>query len=146
MDSEGLATIDFIFVVFLSLIVSLSILNLFQTNLNNEKIIEEEVNSRIFLDKIANSINQVNSNGLGNSKEIYIENPPNSRSYYFIVKSNEVIITYVDKKGESSIFPVRLVNLNKESVSEIRINKGESYKIRKVLDNDNLTAIQIFKE
>lgn len=143
MDSKGFTTIDFVFTLFLTLIIIILTLNLFGTSIDNKNIIEEDINSRLLMDKLANSINQVSSNKVGNANEIFIFNiSPNY--YYFSITKDKIVIKYQDKTGESNIIPIRLINYNKELINEFRMNKGERYIIRKILDNDNLTAIQIY--
>lgn len=145
MDSKGISTVDFIFTIFLSLIIVVVGLNLIGNNLEDEVIMEEELNGRMIVDKVANSINEVNSNNLGHIQEITLPKNISNRSFSITINQNEVIIGFGNRKGESTIFPARLANTNKDIVNEIKLYPGESYKIQKSLDNDNLTIIQIYR-
>lgn len=145
MDSKGIVTVDFIFTIFLSLIIVGIGLNLVGNNLEDQAILEEEFNGRILIDDIANSINEVNSNNLGHFQKIFIPGNMFKKQFSITIKQNEVLIEFGSKKGESSIFPTRLANINKDIVDEIKMYSGESYIIQKSLDNNNLTVIQIYK-
>lgn len=145
MDSKGISTVDFIFTIFLSLIIVGVGLNLIGNNLEDEVIMEEELNGRMIVDNIANSINRVNSNNLGHIQEISLPKNISNRSFSITINQNEVLIEFGNRKGESTIFPTRLANTNKDIVNEIKLYPGESVKIQKSLDNDNLTIIQIYR-
>ncbi|MCL2115533.1 MAG: hypothetical protein FWH29_04855 [Methanobrevibacter sp.] len=145
MDSKGIATVDFLLTLFLTLIIAISVLNLIETNLDTEKSIEEDINGRMILEKIANIINQVNSNLPGNIQEIHLPNNISSNSYIITVKSNYIILEFNNKKGKSAIFPINLVDFNKEPLNEIKLYSGESYKIKKSLDDNGINVIQIYR-
>jgi len=145
MDSKGISTIDFIFTIFLSLIIMSVGLSLIGNNLDDMTILEEELNGRMIVDNIATTINEVNSNNLGHIQEITIPNSISNRSFSITIKQNEVIIAFGNRKGKSTIFPTRLANTNKDIVNEIRLYPSESYNIQKSLDNDNLTVIKIYR-
>ena len=144
MDSKGILSIDFIFTIFLSLIIICFGLSLIGNNFDDEIIMEEELNARVVVDNIANSINQVNSNNLGNIKVITIPKNISKKSFFITVKRNGVLIVFGNRRGESTIFPTRLANSNKDIVNEINLYSGNSYKIQKSLGNDNLDIIQIY--
>jgi len=144
MDSKGISTVDFIFTIFLSLIIVIVGLNLIGNNLEDEVIMEEELNGRMIVDSIANSINEVNSNNLGHIQEISLPKNISNKSFSITINQNEVLIEFGNRKGESTIFPTRLANSNKDIVNEIKLYPGESVKIQKSLDNNNLTIIQIY--
>jgi len=143
MDSKGVSTVDFIFTIFLSLTIIVLGLNLIENNLDDEVIIEEELNARIIVDNVANSINEVNSNILGNIQVITIPKNISNKSFYISVKQNEVLIIFGNRMGKSTIFPARLADINEKIVTELKLYPGNSYKVKKYVSNDNLTAIQI---
>ncbi|MDR2967100.1 MAG: hypothetical protein LBU74_04060 [Methanobacteriaceae archaeon] len=145
MDSKGIATVDFLFTLILTLIIAISTLNLIGTNLNTEKSIEEDINGRIILEKLANSINQVNSNFPGNIQEIHLSNNISNNSYIITVKSGYITLEFNNKEGKSAIFPINLVDFNMEHVTEIKLYSGENYKIKKSLDKNNISVIQIYR-
>jgi len=145
MDSKGISTIDFIFTIFLSLIIVSLGLNLIGNNLEDMVILEEELNGRMVLDNIATTINEVNSNNLGHIQEITLPMNLSSRPFSITINQNEVLIEFGNRKGKSTIFPIRLANINKNIVNEVKLYPGESVKIQKSLDNDNLTIIQIYR-
>ena len=144
MDSKGISTVDFIFTIFLTLTIAIIGLNLIGNNLENQMIMEEEINVRMIVDNIANSINQVNSNSLGHIQEITIPKNISNKSFSITINQNKVLIVFGNRKGESTIFRARLANVNGDIVNEIKLYPGESVKIQKSLDNDNLTVIKIY--
>jgi hypothetical protein len=148
MDCKGIATIDFIFAIFLTLIIAIICFNFIGNSLENQETLEKDLNTRTLIDEVANSINRVNSNSLGHIQKIAIPNIPSkgfSKSFYILISSNEVVFVSNDKKAESSIFPAKLANINSDIVEEIRLYPGESYNIKKSLDKNNMTVIQIYK-
>lgn len=136
--------VDFIFTIFLILIILIISLNLIESNLSDEKRIELNLNARSLVDSVGNAINSVNANNVGNIKEIILPNNISSSSYFITVKQNEVIISLPSRKGESSIHQIRLANIHGDIVNEIRLYPGASYKVKKSLNDDNLTVIQIY--
>lgn len=145
MDSKGIATVDFLFTLFLTLIITISILNLIETNLSSVNSIEEDTNARMILEKISNSINQVNSNLPGNIQEINLPNNISTNSYIITIRSDSIILEFNNKKGRSVIFPITLVNFNMERINEVKLYSGENYKIKKFLDENNISVIQIYR-
>ncbi|MEA4957663.1 hypothetical protein SDC9_08625 [bioreactor metagenome] len=145
MDSKGLYTIDFLFSIFFTLIIGIVMFNIVGTNLENEKIIEEDLNGRTLIDEIANIINQVNSNYLGYGKTIEI--PYNISENYFslTINQNEVLLEFKNKKAESKIIPVRIININNDLVDDFKMYPGNSYKIKKSIDKNNMTGVQVYK-
>ena len=84
--------------------------------------INDNVNHRLILDSVANSINQVNANGAGYSKMIDL---PSEAGYYEItVEKNRVTMKYDNKEGESLI---NEINID----SNYRLHSGKSYTISK---------------
>ncbi|MBZ9571493.1 hypothetical protein KQY27_08025 [Methanobrevibacter sp. TMH8] len=145
MDSRGISTVDFIFTIFLSLIIFIIGLNLIGNNLEDTMVMEEELNGRMIVDSIANSINEVNSNNIGHIQEITLPKNVSKRSFSITINQNKVLIEFGNRKGDSAIIPIRLANFNKDIVNEIKLYPSESYKIQKSSDDNNLTIIQIYK-
>jgi hypothetical protein len=145
MDSKGIYSIDFLFSIFLSLIIAISVFGFIGGSLENEKTAEEDITGRILVDKIANTINQVNSNNIGNLQEFKIPNNISGKSFLIIVQKNEVVLFVGTKKAESTIFPIRLSSNGENSVEEIRLYPSESYIVKKIIDTNNLTKIQIYR-
>jgi len=145
MDSKGIATVDFLFTLFLTLIIAISSLNLIGTNLNTEYSIEEDTSARMILEKVTNSINQVNSNLPGNIQEIHLPPKISNYSYIITVKSTNIDLEFSNKKGKSAIFPVNLVDFNMNHINEVKLYCGENYKIKKSVNENNRNVIQIYK-
>ncbi|MCC7561951.1 MAG: hypothetical protein KO253_03875 [Methanobrevibacter arboriphilus] len=144
MDSRGIYTIDFLFSIFLTLTIGIIVLNLIGNTLEDQKTIEEDMGGRILIDNIANAINQVNSNNLGYMKEINIPNNISGKDFKITITHDEVVLELENKKADSALIPIRIANINLDSIEEVKIYPGNSYKIKKLLNNNNLTAIQIY--
>lgn len=131
MDYKGFLSIDFLFIFFLILIIATAFLYYGENSIRSGENIESNIEGRIFLDKIANLINQVSSNGPGYSKTINLPNNISDKSYLLIVKSNKIILEYGNKRGTSSIFPVHLINNENLIVDEIKLYNGNIYLIER---------------
>jgi hypothetical protein len=145
MDSKGFSSIDFIFSIFLTLIIAVLVLNLIGNDLENEKIMEENINGRLLSDKIANTINQVNSNNIGYINEVDIPKNISGRSFFLTLKRNEVVLSIGNKKTESTLIPTRIISIDGSLLEEFKLYPGDSYEIKKILDKENLTGIQIYR-
>jgi hypothetical protein len=144
MDSKGIYMINFIFSIFIILIIFIISLNLIESNLSDETLVEVDLNSRLLLDEIGNSINSVSSKNLGNIKKITLPKNISSVGYYILVKKTEIIISFRSKKGETVIKPIKLANSKGKIINELSLYPGETYKIKKSLNEDNITVIQIY--
>ena len=136
--------VDFIFTIFLLLIILIISLNLLNSTFSDDKQVEINLISRSLIDKVGNSINSVNSKNVGTIKEVTLPNNISSLPYSIAVRENEVIISILSRKGETSIHPVKLANIYGNIVNEIKLYPGESYKIKKSINSDNITVLQIY--
>ena len=90
--------------------------------INSSLNIESDINHRLILDDVANSIRQVDSNGEFYSK--YIKLPITDKSYVLTVDGNKLIIEYDNKKGEALLPSI-------DSYSTYKMYPGHIYKIEK---------------
>ena len=122
MDEKGFISIEYLFSLFIILIIASGMLFYTSSTISSNKNFEDNVNHRIILDNVANVISQVNSNGPGYSKHIKL---PSDKGYFELtVEKNKIFIEYGDKKGES-LLP--LVNVD----SNYKLISGRSYLISK---------------
>ena len=122
MDNKGFISIDYLFSIFLILIIGCGILFFASASISSTFNIEDSVTHRMILDNVANQISQVNSNGVGYSKHIKL---PSDQGYFEItVDKNKLIIEYDDKKGET-LLPLANFDLKYKLIS------GRSYIISK---------------
>jgi hypothetical protein len=122
MDEKGFISIEYLFSLFIILIIASGMLFYTSSTISSNKNVEDNVNHRIILDNVANVISQVNSNGPGYSKHIKL---PSDKGYFELtVEKNKIFIEYGDKKGES-LLP--LVNVD----SNYKLISGRSYLISK---------------
>ena len=122
MDNKGFISIEYLFLVFVILIIIIPLLFLSQSSIESNLNIEDSVSHRIVLDDVADAISQVNSNGKGYSK--YIKLPSDVGYYEMTVENNKLTIEYGSKKGET-LLP--LLNID----SKYKLYSGKSYLISK---------------
>ena len=122
MDNKGFISIEYLFSIFVILIIVVPLLFLSQSAIESSLNMEDSVAHRLILDDVANTISQVNSNGEGYSKSLTL---PSDKGYYEItVENNKLTIEYADKKGET-LLP--LSNMD----SKYKLYSGHSYVISK---------------
>lgn len=122
MDNKGFISIEYLFSIFVILIITIPLLFLSQSAIESSLNMEDSVSHRAILDDVADEIGQVNSNGEGYSK--YIRLPSNVGYYEITVENNKLTIEYGNKKGET-LLP--LLNID----SKYKLQSGKSYLISK---------------
>ena len=122
MDNKGFISIEYLFILFIIIIIALGMLFYASASFSSSFNIEDSVTHRIILDDVANNISQVNSNGVGYSK--YIKLPSDKGYFEITVEKNKISMEYSDKKGETLI-PLLDVD------SKYKLVSGRSYIISK---------------
>ncbi|MBQ2652200.1 MAG: hypothetical protein IJF83_01465 [Methanobrevibacter sp.] len=125
MDNEGFISIEYLFLVFVILIITVPLLFLSQSAIESNFNMEDSLSHRLVLDYVADAISQVNSNGEGYSK--YIELPSDIGYYEITVENNKLTMNYGNKKGET-LLP--LLNID----SKYKLYSAKSYLISKGSD------------
>ncbi|WP_407392857.1 hypothetical protein [Methanobrevibacter sp.] len=131
MDDKGFISIEYLFSLFIILIIALGMLFYASSTLQSSLNIEDSATHRLILDNVANAISQVNSNGEGYSK--YVQLPSDIGYYEITVSKDRATIEYSGKKGET-MFP--LVNID----SKYRLVSGRGYNISKTSDGKIVIA------
>lgn len=122
MDNRGFISIEYLFSLFIIIIIACSVLFLSQSAIGSSFNIEDSVTHRLILDDVAGKISQVNANGEGYSKYIKL---PSDKGYFEIkVKKDKLILEYNHKKAESTI---PLLNIG----DEYRLVSGKGYFVTK---------------
>ena len=122
MDDKGFISIEYLFSLFIIIIIACGMLFYTSASISSSLNIEDSVTHRLILDEVANQIAQVNSNGEGYSKYIRL---PSDKGYFEItVDKNRLVIQYDGKKGET-LLP--LTNFN----TDYKLISGKSYVISK---------------
>lgn len=122
MDSKGFISIEYLFSLFIIIIIASGMLFFTQASLSSSFNIEDNAQHRMILDNVANQISQVNSNGEGYSKIIRL---PSDKGYYELeVNHNRLIMEYDGKKAETQL-PLAKIDSNTKLVS------GRSYIVTK---------------
>ena len=122
MDDKGFISIEYLFSLFIIIIIACGMLFYTSASISSSLNIEDSVTHRLILDEVANQIAQVNSNGEGYSKYIIL---PSDKGYFEItVDKNRLVIQYDGKKGET-LLP--LTNFN----TDYKLISGKSYVISK---------------
>ena len=122
MDNKGFISIEYLFSLFIILIIACSLLFYSSSAFSSSLNIEDAVSHRLILDSVANEISQVNSNGEGYSK--YIELPSDKGYFEITVDKSKLTIEYDGKKGET-LLP--LSNMD----SRYKLFSGKGYYISK---------------
>lgn len=122
MDNKGFISIEYLFSLFILVIIALGVLFFASSAISSSLNIEDGITHRLILDEVANQISQVNSNGAGYSKYIRL---PSDKGYFEItVERNKLTMEYDDKNGETLMM---LANMD----SRYKLVSGKSYLITK---------------
>lgn len=122
MDNKGFISVEFLFSLFIILIVAAGLLVYSQNTINSSLNIESDMRHRLILDNVANTINQVDSQGEFYSK--YLKLPITDKNYVLTLNKNKLIIEYDNKKGEMSVPFI-------DSYSSYKMYPGRIYVIEK---------------
>ncbi|WP_296860701.1 hypothetical protein [uncultured Methanobrevibacter sp.] len=122
MDNQGFISIEFLFSLFIILIIATGLIVYSQNTINSAVDIEYDLNHRMILDDVANTINQVDSQGEFYSKDIKL--PVTGKNYEITLDKNKLTIEYDNKKGEIFVPFV-------EPYSTYRMYPGHIYVIEK---------------
>ena len=122
MDEKGFISIEYLFSIFIVLIIAVGVLFFTLTTIESNKNIENSVSSRLTLDNVANLISQVNANGEGYSIYLHLDSKP---GYYKItVEKNKLTIQSWNRKGEKLVMPLKID-------SKYELYSGNDYLISK---------------
>ena len=130
MDNQGFISIDYLFSIFLILLIAMGILYFSESTLNSAENIEKTTSYRLFLDNIADEINQVNSNGANFSKVISLPYKIQGHSYVLSLSEDSLTLDIDDRKASTNIFPIKL-----ENNLDVDLYGGNSYLIKKEDEN-----------
>lgn len=122
MDNKGFISIEYLFSLFIIIIIALGVLFYASSSISSTLNIEDSVTHRLILDDVANVISQVNSNGPGYSK--YLKLPSDKGYFEITVDKNKLTMEYDGKKGETELM---LANID----SKYTLISGKSYIITK---------------
>lgn len=122
MDNKGFISVEFLFSLFIILIIATGLLVYSQNTINSSSNIESDFNHRLILDNVANTINQVDSHGEFYSR--YIKMPLTDKNYVLILEKNKLTIEYGNKKGEMFVPFI-------DSYSTYKMYPGRIYEIEK---------------
>ena len=122
MDNKGFISIEYLFSILVIIIIALGLLFYTSSTILSSNNIQDNMQHRIILDSVANSISQVNSNGEGYSKTITL---PSDVGYYEItVEKDKLTMKYDNKEGETSM-PLLKID------SKYKLRSGRSYTVTK---------------
>lgn len=135
MDNQGFISIDYLFSIFLILLIAIGILYFSESTLNSAENIEKTTSYRLFLDNIADEINQVNSNGANFSKVSSLPYKIQGHSYVLSLSEDSLTLDIDDRKASTNIFPIKL-----ENNLDVDLYGGNSYLIKK--EDENTISIK----
>lgn len=125
MDDKGFISIEYLFSLFIMLIIASCMLFYSEATINSSFNIEDSIAHRLILDDVRDQISEVNSNGPGYSKYLKL---PSDRGYFEItVENSKLTIEYEDKKGETAL-PLTKID------SRYKLVSGCGYYISKTED------------
>lgn len=130
MDNQGFISIDYLFSIFLIILIAIGILYFSESTLNSAENIEKTTSYRLFLDNIADEINQVNSNGANFSKVISLPYKIQDNSYVLTLSGDSLTLDIDNRKASTNIFPIKL-----ENNLDVNLYGGNSYLIKKEDEN-----------
>ena len=122
MDKKGFISIEYLFSIFIVLIIASGLLFFTQAIIESNSNVESNVEHRLILDNLASLINQVNAHGEGYSTYVHLDSKIGD--YEITVSWNKVTMKYSDRKGETPIMPLKID-------SEYKLYSGGSYWISK---------------
>lgn len=134
MNNKGFISIQYLFSIFLLILIAIFILSLSFNSISSQQNIENHLSSRILLDAVSDNINQVSSNGEGYSKEIKLPAKISGNQYKIKVAKNSIVFYGGGKMAKNKIQPVILVK-DSMKVNEIELYSGNNYVIRKYEDS-----------
>ena len=122
MDEKGFISIEYLFSIFIVLIIALGLLFFIQATIESNNNIENNVEHRLILDNLASLINQVNSHGEGYSTYVHLDS---KAGYYEItVERDKLTMKYSNRMGETQIMPLKIP-------SDYKLYSGRTYLISK---------------
>ena len=125
MDKKGFISIEYLFSIFILLIIASGLLFFTHSTIESSNNIENNVQHRLILDYLANMINQVNVHGEGYSTYVHLDSKP---GYYEIdVEKNKLTMEFSNKKGETILLPLK-------TDADYKLYSGRSYLISKTDD------------
>lgn len=125
MDEKGFISIEYLFSIFIVLIIASGLLFFNQATIESNNNIENNVEHRLVLDNLASLINQVNSHGEGYSEYIHMDS---GIGYYEItVEWDKLTMKHSNRISETTIPPLKIT-------SKYKLYSGRTYLISKTED------------
>ena len=125
MDNKGFISIEYLFSLFIIIIIALGLLFYSSSSILSSLNIEDSVSHRLILDEVGDVIRQVNSNGIGYSKSFKL---PSDKGYFeIIVDKNKLTMEFDGKKGQTQLM---LANIDKKYT----LVSGRTYFVSKTSD------------
>lgn len=135
MNDKGFISIQYLFSIFLLVLIAIFILSLSFNSIASEQRVENHLTSRMVLDSVSDSINQVSSNGEGYSMEITLPDRILGSSYVLKVSKKDILFHGGDRMARNDIMPIVLVKYGLK-VDDVELYSGNSYVIKKHNDGE----------
>lgn len=135
MNDKGFISIQYLFSIFLLVLIAIFILSLSFNSMASEQRVENHLSVRMVLDSVSDSINQVSSNGEGYSKEITLPDRILGSSYVLRVSKNDIVFHGGDRMAHNDIMPIVLVRYGLK-VDDVELYSGNSYVVKKQKDGE----------
>lgn len=125
MDEKGFISIEYLFSIFIILIIASGLLFFTQATIESSNNIENNLEHRLVLDNLASIINQVNSHGDGYSAYVHLDS---GIGYYkIIVEWDKLTMKHSNRISETQILPLKIS-------SKYELYSGRTYLISKTED------------
>ncbi|MCF0226501.1 MAG: hypothetical protein HUK28_04190 [Methanobrevibacter sp.] len=130
MDNKGFISIQYLFSIFILILIASCILFVAAYYISSTENIEKHSTIRIVLDEICDDVNQVNSNGENYSKQIQLPSTIKGDKYSLKVSKNKIVFSGGGRMAENYIIPINLVKKDIK-IDNIELYGGNSYLIKK---------------
>ncbi len=141
MDQNGALAGDFVLSFLIAIIISIGLISIVSDRIDHAHASEKLSEARILTEKIASTINNVQT-GPGNEFKIKMpEKIGNSSDYMVSINSSGVYIEIEGLKGKSEIYPTVIINEITGNSAKAILYPGKSYLIQNDPSNIHLTII-----
>lgn len=146
VDNHGALSVDFIFSIFLFLIVLSSISSIISDRMTTSHDLQELAQARALADEVAIDINQVYAGGDGHSMKISTPPSINNQDYKIFIDSSGVYIEFSGRKGLSHIVPEKISSSPSFNDSTVTLSPERNYLITSLVDKNGQNWIVITED
>ncbi|WP_040682683.1 hypothetical protein [Methanobrevibacter boviskoreani] len=143
-DNIGVISIDFLFSYAVLILITAVLLSFAYSNLGNINSEEQNLEERLILDSLSDSINSVSLNKVGYSRKISLKGDVQGYPYTVQVYNNHLILYDKFNSLESIIIPVNIKTFTGTTAYSFRLDSGSTYLLTNV-EEGNSTYVRFRK-